>query len=404
MTPLYKIKIIDISRLFLFLLIISINIREPFFHTREIFFFLFVVTSLSFANYKNLIFSLLLLSIWGISVVFNLLMPGSNMNLSNGGFETIISSAYLFLLCFSKKEYAETIIKSYLVVSVFVGILIVVLWGVCHAVPFVYTGLKLYFDTLRETKNLMICNIDKRSILGFVFLTVYYRTSPCMIGALGYCLISRLKGIKKYSFQIILFTVALIFTGARANMMSAVLLIFLYVVFCLIKKEYFSLAFMLLILSFFLAVFAAFLFLTDSNSKSTSIKALDTQVYMQTFHSDLLRAVLFGWGPGSSYYSLVRHKMMNVSELSHLETMRRYGFIFTLFIFLFIWFSPFITKLINEESIFKYFYGAVIFAFIFTACTNVFLVDSVGFCALLFFKTFFMYGEKCDDFHCNDYL
>lgn len=393
MASLYKIKIIDISRFFLSLLIISINIREPFFHTRELFFFLFVVTALPFANYKNLIFSLLLLSIWSISIVFNLLVPGSNMKLSNGGFETIISSAYLFLLCFSKKEYAEAIIKSYLAVSVFVGILIIVLWIICYMIPFAYTGLKLYFDTLKETRNLMICSIDKRKILNFVFLTVYYRTSPCMIGALGYCLVSRLKGNKEYSFLIILFTVALILTGARANMMSAVLLIFLYIVFYLIKRNYFSLAFVLIVISFFFTVFTAVLFLTDPNSKSSSIKNQDTQVYMQVFQSDVARTLFFGWGTGSSYYSFVRQKMMNVSELSHLETIRRYGFISTVLIFFFIWFSPFI-KLMNKKSIFKYFYGAVLFAFVFTACTNVFLVDSVGFCALLFFKTFFMYGEK----------
>ncbi len=394
LVPLYKKKVFDISKLLLSLLIVSINLREPFFHTRELFFFLFIITSIRFANYKNLICSLLLLFIWSVSVVYNLLVKGSNIDFGDGGFETIISAVYLFLVCFSERKYASTIIRAYLFSSILVAFFIIFLWFLCSSSSFLYSTLKLFFDDLRERKNLMICSIDKRVILGVQFMGVYYRTSPCMICALGYCLIEKLKGNGNRNFLIIIYTVALFFTAARANMMCACLLLLVYIVFKLLKNKHFSIAFLLILFCFVSAILFAILFLNDKGSHSSSIKAGHQQSYFDVFDTDYLRTIFFGWGAGSSFYSLGRHKFVNVTELSHLETMRRYGFLQTLVIFIFIWFRPLYKKFTKEKSIFKYFYLVVLLAYIFTACTNPFLIDSFGFCALLFFLTYFDYGDS----------
>ena len=90
----------DISNVLLSLLIISINLREPFFHTREILYVLTMITSLIFLDIKNVKYALVLISIWAISILYNLIVPGSPVNFNNGGFETIIISAYLLLMCF----------------------------------------------------------------------------------------------------------------------------------------------------------------------------------------------------------------------------------------------------------------------------------------------------------------
>ena len=368
----HNLTLFEISKFFLSLLIISINIREPFFHSREIFLFLFILTSFNFANYKNLFFSLLLLSIWSISVVFNTIIKESNITFFDGGFETIIASIYLFLLCFSKKEYAAVILKSYLFSSLLVALLTVVLWIVCSLNSGLYELIKSYFFILKENKNLMVISIDKRNILGNVFMTVYYRTSPTIICSLGYCLASRLNGSKRYTWFIIFLSFALFFSGARANMLCVFLLLFFYFIFFLLKKKCFSTAFMLCLSVLIISVFFVFAFLFDTNSASSNIKINDTKSYFNTYAEDPLRFFLFGWGPGSWFYTSGRNVMMNVTELSHFETIRRYGLVSTFLIFIFIWLRPLKFKLSYNMKTDVLFYWVCIFAYIFTACTNPF--------------------------------
>ncbi|WP_147614938.1 hypothetical protein [Treponema pectinovorum] len=397
MKSLYKIRLFELSKIFLSLLIITINIREPFFHTREIFFALFLCTSFIYADYSNIGNSLLLLSIWGISITYNLIVPGSNIDFSRGIFETVIASCYLYLTCFNTKKYASCIIKSYMFVAILIALITIVLWIICISSKIYYAALKTYFDTLLEKKNLMICSIDNRNILGKFFVTVYYRTAPCMIGALGYSLICRLKGLKKNTFTIVILAFSLFVSGARANMMCACLLIFLYVFFYLIKHKKFVTAFMLITVLLFMAIYFAILFFTDSNSASTGIKVRDMTSYSAVFDSDPIRFTFFGWGKGSTFFSLGRYKDVDITELSHLETIRRYGLISTISIFVFIWLKPAIKKMFFEKNIYKYFYILSLLGYVVTACTNPFLIDSVGFCALLFFLTFFKYGETIYD-------
>lgn len=130
-------------------------------------------------------------------------------------------------------------------------------------------------------------------------------------------------------------------------------------------------------------------FLTDKGSLSTSIKKGHQISYFNTFETDYVRTLFFGWGDGSSFYSLGRHAFVDVTELSHLETIRRYGFIPMLMIMFFIWLKPLVLKMLNTRSIIKYYYAVIVFAYIFVACTNPYLLDSVGFCVLLFFDAFF---------------
>ena len=61
--PLYKTKLTEISQILLSLLILSINMNGPdFFRTKEIFFFLFVLVSLPYGNYRRIFDFLLIFS------------------------------------------------------------------------------------------------------------------------------------------------------------------------------------------------------------------------------------------------------------------------------------------------------------------------------------------------------
>lgn len=389
----YNVKILNISSVMLALLIISINIREPFFHTREILFFLTMIASISDIDFKQSKYAVILVVIWAISILFNLIVPGSAIDFNNGAFETVFISAYLLLMCFFQERYAGVIIKSYIFVSVVVALITITIWITCSISESTFYSLREYFFNISETRGLRWMSIDYRTMLGVKFLTVWYRTSPCMICALGYCLAQRLMARDKHTLKIALLTVALIFSGTRANMLAAVLLGTVYVAFLLYKKGLNIIPIATAASIMIIALFIGVRFINDSASRSSAIKVSDAKTYITMFKGDPLRALFFGWGTGSSFYSEVRNFIVNSTELSLLETIRRYGLVSTFIIMFGIWFAPFRSTNYRNLGFYKYYYCCVYAAYMLAAFTNPYLLDSVGFCALLFLCTCFTYGN-----------
>ena len=140
-----KFSLLGISSTLLFLLIISINLREPYLHSREILFFLFIAVSWIYGNYRKISSMFILLSIWGISFFYNAFVPGSNA-LNGHWYETVINSVYLFLLVFSNKTYYRVIIKSFIVSAVIVSVLTVGLWLICYNNSVIRDTISSYFD------------------------------------------------------------------------------------------------------------------------------------------------------------------------------------------------------------------------------------------------------------------
>ena len=385
-------RLFGLSKILLCLLIVSINIREPFFHTREVLFILVVLTSLDYIDAKKLKFSIALVTIWLISATYNILIPGSDFSLNMSGLNTIIISGYLALICFSQDRYADTVIKSYIFVAVLVASITIIVWLLCYRSESSYLTLRYYFTQLQNRTGLSLISIDYRTILGRRFLTAWYRTSPCMICALGYCLGERLRGAQKRTIVILLLGIALVFSGTRANMLSAILLMILYIAYWFSKKRFLLTKALLLSIAIIGAFAVGLKFLNDHNSASSMIKVSDATTYIRIYKSDVLRTLFFGWGPGSTFYSVGRGLVVDATELTLFETIRRYGLISTLVVFFYIWFKPLYSILSKEQLKHKSFYVATLFAFIVTACTNPYLLDSVGFCALLFYCTYFDYG------------
>ena len=387
-----KLSMFDLSRLLLSLLIISINLREPFFHTRELLFVLFVLTSFAYIDVKQLKYVIVIVAIWMVSAFYNLLIPGSDFSLNLSGLNTVIVAGYLFLMCFAQDRYADTIIKSYLFVSTVVAIITIAIWGLCYFSESYFSYLRAFFIQLEDRTGLTFITINLRNILGTTFQTVWLRTSPCMICALGYCLIERLLGKRNHTVLILLFATALVFSGTRANMFCAVLLVLLYIAFWFSKKKLILMKWGLLSVALIGTYSVASKFLNDPNSASSMIKVSDVTTYLSIYNSDMLRTLFFGWGPGSTFFSVGRGLTVDLTELTLFETIRRYGLVSTIVIFFYIWFQPLYILLSKKNFKYKLFYVACLFAFIITACTNPYLLDSVGFCALLFFCTYFKYG------------
>ena len=98
---------IEISNLFLSLLILSINVNGPdFFKTKELFFVLFVGSSLQYGNYKHLLELFIMISVMLISACLNLLIPGSDLTLG-GIISNTLGLVYLILLVFNNDLFKE---------------------------------------------------------------------------------------------------------------------------------------------------------------------------------------------------------------------------------------------------------------------------------------------------------
>lgn len=389
-----KITLLKISQLLLFLLIVSINLREPYLHSREILYFLFVPLSLVYCSYRKINSFVLFICIWAISFLYNIIIPGSNA-INGNWLESVINAAYLLLLIFSNKRYYHIIIKAFVVSSIIISIITIVVWVLCDTNEAIRTELSAYFQNMKINEDITVMKIDSRFILGHPFFFVWYRTSPVMIPALGYFYIKRLKGEKKIKnfICIVLLTIALFLSGTRANMLCACMFLFLYMVFKLCKEKHFIIASLFFLLTMSSGSVVAYKFLHDKKSVSTNIKQLHQEAYFRTFKSDYIRTMFFGWGCGSTFYTKGFNKNVTLTELSHWETIRRYGVVSFVLIMFFIWLRPLILKMRIERGLSKYFYVVIVLAYIFVACTNPFLLDSIGFCVLLFFDAFFEYDN-----------
>lgn len=378
----------SLSKAFLFLLIVSINLREPFFHSREILFMLAMLSSFPYIDISKAKYALVLSAIWLISSTYNVLVPGSSIYHRSASFQTILVAAYLLILCFEEKEYKEQIIKSYLASSLIVGAITAVIWIACFVRPASYDVLKTFFEGLQEQTGLSLILIDRRAILGTRYLTVWYRTAPCMLCSLGLLLIRRMEDNRANTFSMALLSTALFMSGTRANILSVSVLLTSAFAFYLYKKNWKIITIILIITVFIAATLYGIQFINDQGSVSSAIKVRDFITYIDIFQSDPVRTLFFGWGVGSNFYSLGREQTVVITELSFFETIRRYGLVSSLIIIYYIWLLPLRIQRLRKNAMkpyLRYMFVITVILYIFTAFTNPYLLDSVGFCALVFF-------------------
>lgn len=381
-----------ISRILLFLLICSININgSDYFFTKEIFFVLFMLFSISLGRYNNIFDLLALLLIYLFSAVVNLATNSIN---ATSSLMYLPGLFYLVLLLYAKKEYKDVIIKSYLMSSAIVALLIITIWLICIQSITIQNILIKYFESVKNDRVAFLFMIRKRKFLSWWFLGVYYGTAPCMIASLGYCLYSDLKrkSWRKIALSV-LYIIALIMSGARANILAALILYIVYIGFKLIRANRKLLGLILLNILMVSSFLVISILLSEKKEGSIIIKNLHKGSYFELFNDDFLRTVFTGWGAGSTFFSKGYNDYTTITELTIYETIRRYGLISTVIIFLFIWLKPIKYALRKKRKTDKLYLILIVLAYISVACTNPFLIGGVGFCALLFVSTFMQEWE-----------
>lgn len=390
-TALYNRTLLEVSKWFLAFLILSINLNGAnFFHTKEIAFFLFLAVSLSFGTYKNIWPLFIMLAAYFFSLIANLTNPYMDIT---QGLRYILGLLYLILMSFSNRKYQHVIVKTYVFSALIVGIMTIVIWGICNTFPVIKNALILYFGSIDTGEAAFLFMIRNRKILHWWIMGVYYSTAPCMIPALAYSLYQVYKeNSRKYLIASWILTVALVLTMARANILAALAVNFLYVCTRLLKEKKVTLFFLILCASICFALGLAFLFLNDKGESSLSVKTLHKISYSKEFDSNMIKFFLTGWGAGSKFYSSGYREWTYLTELSLYETIRRYGLVSTIIIFLCIWLSPIIQFDAQKKPLGDIlFWTGVFFSYLFVACTNPFLLGSIGFCALFFMTTVLKY-------------
>jgi hypothetical protein len=374
-------------KIMLALLIFSINVNGPdFFMTKEIFFAALLVISAPYINYTKITPLIIVCAIYFTSFALNMMIPGSILNATDG-FTYVLGLLYVYLLVYSSKEYLNTIIRSYVFSAAIVAFMLVSLWIACYYFDEFRIALMLYSDSFESDKVAFLFMIRERKILDWWFPSVYYGTAPCMIPALGYCLAKKIRNdSKKYTVLSIVFLFALICTGARANIISGIGLYLIYFGIKIYTRKSKILGFIIFLASLILISLFAIAFLSDKGEASLEAKALHVISYQKIFSSDYIRTLFYGWGGGSYFYTEAFNEYVNLSELSLLEMIRRYGLVFSLLIFVSIWLKPLGALIKRRTSFEEKFLMITLLFYIFVASTNPFLLGSIGFAALLFFS------------------
>lgn len=384
---LYKKNLLQISQFFLACLVFMMNVNgNNFFHLKEVFFMFFVITAFSYGDYRKLFNFLLMICIYIFSAVYNLFTE-SNYQFG-AAIYNLLGFIYLFLQVFEVKEYKETIIKTFLDSSFVVAIISILIWILCMSSPVISAGLTLYFKNTKTDAAAFIFMIVERQILGFKFLRVYYCTAPCMICSLGYYFLQQFKKYnRKNLFLILIYSFAILISGARANILVVCLLFGSFFCLKLIKQKKLARAFLLVFLAGSLSLMFLLTLISEKGDSSIKVKDLHMESYEKIFSEHPYKTFFLGWGAGSEFYSKGFHKMTSTTELSFFETIRRYGVLSTILIFIFIWGRPIIYCFFNRiPFVYKCYVSIIIISYICVACTNPFLLGSIGFCSLIFME------------------
>lgn len=378
MTAKFTISIKKIQKLLLVLLLISIifDPQNEHFGIKSYVFLLYCIFSLNHFNIKYAYVPFVYLLIWIISYVHGILI-GSDMDDGIAGWY-LNSCLFLFIIPFASGKKINFIYPFYYCTLVYsIYIIFLVFFSMAN------TALT-EFAVNHIQQNSDFSMFGYRTFLGIKHFCLYHRTSSiCLISeACALLLFLRTKK-NKYIIHFVLFFLALLYSGARANMLSAIFI----VVFIILYKCYYKVKNRALLIPFIgliicIAVVVIYNVSTESGH-SNDVKMGHIESFMQLFESNPLRYVLIGTGPGSVMYSIGIKQSVALTELSYFELIKNYGLLFTITI-LFVFTIP-LKRLYNSENDnnSKAALTIAYLCFFFVAGTNPLFSGSTGFTTVI---------------------
>lgn len=339
-------------------------------------FLLFFILEFPFLNFSYIGVPLLSLMVFFISYAGALILNSSvDYGIVLWNFNSFL---FLFLLLFAKDEKLK-ILKILYYVSLVFSIVIVFL-----AVSFLVIPFMNLIVTAIVHLNEDFIMFGYRGAYGLKYFCLYYRTSSiCVIPeACALYMYFRTKK-KKYFLHFLFFFFELFFSGARANMFSAIaIFIGCYISYLIFIKRSILFSYSCFLLFMFIGLYIL-LMLISEREHSNIVKLGHLESFFQLFNENPVRSLLFGFGPGAFMYSKGAGGYTSLTELSYMELIKSYGLLQTIFL-LTSFCIPLIKLWIKKCSSFEKICFTMAYAsFFFIAGTNPLFTGSTGFTTII---------------------
>lgn len=358
---------------FILLFCVLIDPTNALFHFKDIAFLVFIAINLPFAKFDRI--WILLIFLAGYGFCFSL---GTFFSESLDLVRTFAYlKSFLFLSYIFWMDDSELFtIKFFYYLCILICLIEIFILAFLNFTPF-----RIWFLDFNYEKDYWLL-IANRRIIGLRFNMIYFRTSSCCVLALGLAFVRFFNTKKiKYLIHILILFMGLVISGTRANILSALLIIFslfLFWTFFEKKATFFFTSFMCVF--FLLVCIVVFLLLNQEGDFSLNIKQLHIKSFKHLFISNPLKFFFRGMGPGGNFYSEGFKAITSLTELSYLDLIKDFGVLVTcVFIFLFV-FPAFQVLHNNYNSSFEKSCLVVPYlAYLFIAGTNPLLISSTGF-------------------------
>jgi hypothetical protein len=302
--------------------------------------------------------------------------------------------AFLFFLLLIITVHSNIKIEKFLIKNaVFVALLTIVLY---YIMLFYNTSLYRFVAVYFYGKEAAFTFLPwtQRQYGPFIIKILFYKTSPVLVFPLAYYLFIIFNGknnsINKTVnlFLILLFFLALLISGTRANILSALLLVLIYFFSHINRSNKIYLKFLVILPTVALAIFFVVPFVNNIffnvNEHSNQIKSEHLYSYIELFKDDPI-TLISGQGIGSQFYSFGIHRYTHQTELTYFELIRMLGLPMAL-IFFIILLLPFYIYYRNrkEGTMMKNTYLIrAYFFYLFIVGTNPLLLGSTGMLVLV---------------------
>ena len=286
-------------------------------------------------------------------------------------FKTFVFFAVLY---FVRDVKIESLVDKIIIPSVLVSLITISIFSFLFLLPISAIEIIPYDLTFNHTMM-----IGGKEILGININQVFYKTSPILVLTFSIVFSRALnvldKRKKNLLFSLLIF-VAIIMSGTRANLFSALLILIALSLFKMSKSNMGRVAVYPLLLVFIIFSFIMTTkLLKQKDDYSIEVKSghIESMKLLVKEHPLIL---IFGQGPGSFYYSSGIKKEITLSELSYLEIIRNYGIISGSFIIILFLFPFYIIRKNRIKNSFPFIIGYI--AYLFIGGTNPLLLSSTG--------------------------
>lgn len=365
-----------LKRFITFFLIFNIVLdpTNTFLRMKDISFLLFVILNFGNISFKNIKIFLIFICAYFCSFTVALLTEQQlNITLSFGILKSFV---FLLFILWTHNDKLEIFKCFYYAVLIMCILEILIYLKVITAAD---GGKSVYYFMASRGSPIMISL--NREMYGHKVIGVYYRTSAMSAITLSVSLFF-LNQKKKFIYLIhtFIFIAGLFCSGTRANMLAGLMIIFFhFVYFIFYQKKLKILTITILsvgIISFSWVVF----FLLTTHEFSTDVKSGHLQSFINLFAQYPFRILFFGLGPGAYMYSSGTGYVQGLTELSYLELIKNYGFLWTILIlgcFIYPIFKKCTCNYVSRLEKFSITIGYL--AYLFIAGTNPLLIGSTGF-------------------------